>query len=327
MLHTVLGTKSDTQIHTLVTTIQRTQNQILRDTKADLLFVQGAAGSGLTSAVLQRVAYLLYRYRGNHTSSQDILFSPNQLFSDYISNVLPTTPTQKLVQFTYYQYVTRRLPTIQVQLLFSQFTQQYTPVQKLIARVKDCLDFFKTAQTYATSHTRSGLRFRDIRFRGTVFFSRKRIREIFYSYNTNYTMGNRLLATKERHIKMLLRKITSETKAQWVQTAVQLLSDTTIRSLQQDGPKTFKLRHDTYRFFARQLVLLGLHAIQQDIVRNRFIKLRGQYVSFLRTVPALYDLAATGISTAHWQATVDHFIALFKTRKLPLAHATHYLHL
>ena len=301
MLLEVLGEKSDTQMKTIVTTIQREQNQIIRDTKADLLFVQGAAGSGKTSAVLQRVAYLLYRYRGNLTSSQVIMFSPNQLFSDYISNVLPELGEQNMVQFTYYQYVTRRLPHIEVQNLFSQFEQQLTPVQKKIARVKGSLDFFKTAQTYATSLERSGLRFRDIRFRGEVFFSRKRIREIFYSYNENYHMGNRLNATKERLIKMLNRKIESETKAQWVQEAVQNLSDEEIRSMQQDGPKEFKNSDDEYRFFARQLVMKGFDAI--------------------------YDLAAEGISEAEWQAEVDHFIAMFKERKLPMADATPYLHL
>ncbi len=143
MLLEVLGEKSDTQMKTIVTTIQREQNQIIRDTKADLLFVQGAAGSGKTSAVLQRVAYLLYRYRGNLSSSQVIMFSPNQLFSDYISNVLPELGEQNMVQFTYYQYVTRRLPHIDVQNLFSQFEQQLTPVQKKIARVKGSLDFLR----------------------------------------------------------------------------------------------------------------------------------------------------------------------------------------
>lgn len=126
MLLEVLGEKSDTQMKSIVTTIQREQNQIIRDTSADLLFVQGAAGSGKTSAVLQRVAYLLYRYRGNLTSSQVIMFSPNQLFSDYIGNVLPELGEQNMVQFTYYQYVTRRVPNIEVQNLFEQFEQVQT---------------------------------------------------------------------------------------------------------------------------------------------------------------------------------------------------------
>ena len=88
------------------------------------------------------------------------------------------------------------------------------------------------------------MRFRDIRFRGEVFFSRRRIHEIFYSYNENYHMGNRLTATKERLIKMLNRKIESEMKSQWVQEAVENLSGEEIRSMQQDGPKEFKNSDD-----------------------------------------------------------------------------------
>ena len=86
MLMNVLNEKSSTQMKSIVTTIQREQNKIIRNTSADLLFVQGAAGSGKTSAIMQRVAYLLYRYRGNLNSGQVIMFSPNQLFNDYVKN-------------------------------------------------------------------------------------------------------------------------------------------------------------------------------------------------------------------------------------------------
>lgn len=157
MLLEVLGEKSDTQMKSIVTTIQREQNQIIRDTKAELLFVQGAAGSGKTSAVLQRVAYLLYRYRGNLNASQVIMFSPNQLFSDYIGNVLPELGEQNMVQFTYYQYVTRRVPNIDVQNLFSQFEVVQTPSQKAVAKLKGSLAFFNATQAYATSLEASGM--------------------------------------------------------------------------------------------------------------------------------------------------------------------------
>lgn len=99
MLLSALGNHSSTKMKSIVTTIQRTQNEIIRDTKHELLFVQGAAGSGKTAAVLQRVAWLLYRYRGNLTSSQVVLFSPNQLFNDYIDQVLPELGEHNMVQF------------------------------------------------------------------------------------------------------------------------------------------------------------------------------------------------------------------------------------
>ena len=68
LLREVLGNNANTQMKTIVATIQKEQNQIIRNEKSKLLIVQGVAGSGKTSAALQRVAYLLYLYRGTITS-------------------------------------------------------------------------------------------------------------------------------------------------------------------------------------------------------------------------------------------------------------------
>jgi DNA helicase-2/ATP-dependent DNA helicase PcrA len=327
MLLEVLGEKSDTQMKSIVTTIQREQNQIIRDTSAELLFVQGAAGSGKTSAVLQRVAYLLYRYRGNLNASQVIMFSPNQLFSDYIGNVLPELGEQNMVQFTFYQYVTRRVPNIDVQDLFSQFEVVQTPAQKQVAKLKGSLAFFDATKAYATSLERSGMKFRDIRFRDTVFFSKHRIQEIFYSFNENYHLGNRLSATKERLISMLNRKVESTMKAKWVQEEVEDLSAEKIRELQANGPAEFKNSDDEYRFFARKIVMDAFKSVQQAIVRNHFLNTRGQYLAFLKTAGKFVDLSAFGLDEAAWQADVETFLGAFKKRQLAMADATPYLYL
>ncbi len=70
---------------------------------------------------MQRVAWLLYRYRGNLNFSQVILFSPNQLFNDYIDQVLPELGEHNMVQLTYYQYVNRRVPRLQVASIQERF--------------------------------------------------------------------------------------------------------------------------------------------------------------------------------------------------------------
>ncbi|WP_125703793.1 RNA polymerase recycling motor HelD [Lacticaseibacillus daqingensis] len=327
MLLEVLGEKSDTQMKSIVTTIQREQDQIIRDTTADLLFVQGAAGSGKTSAVLQRVAYLLYRYRGNLTASQVIMFSPNQLFSDYIGNVLPELGEQNMVQFTYYQYVTRRVPNIDVQNLFAQFSAVKTDTDKKVARLKGSLAFFNATKQYAQTLEASGMRFRDIRFHDQVFFSKKKIAEIFYSYNENYHLGNRLTATKERLINMLNRRVDSEMRANWVQEAVENLSDERIRALQNDGPSEFKDSDAEYKFFARKIVLDAFKEIQTAIVRNHFLNVRGQYMAFLRAAGQFVALADFGLSAITWDADVDAFLTDFRSRQLTMADATPYLYL
>ena len=94
-------------------TIQREQNQIIRDTKAGLIVCAGRSLAGKTEVPLRRVAYLLYRYRGNPSSSQVIMFSLNQSSFSLTTSVmfLPELGEQNMVQFTYYlDYVTRRLP-------------------------------------------------------------------------------------------------------------------------------------------------------------------------------------------------------------------------
>lgn len=73
----------------IIATIQREQNQIIRNEQAHTLIIQGVAGSGKTSIALHRVAFLLYRL-GDRLAAQNVtILSPNRVFGDYISNVLP----------------------------------------------------------------------------------------------------------------------------------------------------------------------------------------------------------------------------------------------
>lgn len=86
----ILDEASSNHMKNIVSTIQKAQNQIIRDTHSKLLVVEGIAGSGKTSALLQRVAYLLYHNRKWLDNEHVLLFSPNHIFSDYISTVLPS---------------------------------------------------------------------------------------------------------------------------------------------------------------------------------------------------------------------------------------------
>lgn len=77
-------------MHQIVETIQAEQNRIIRERKSDVLFVEGVAGSGKTIVALHRIAYLLYHGLKNSLSSQQVMIlSPNAMFSEYISHVIP----------------------------------------------------------------------------------------------------------------------------------------------------------------------------------------------------------------------------------------------
>ena len=89
ILQKELSSNVDDKMKNIVATIQREQNQIIRNKDIRTLIIQGVAGSGKTSIALHRIAYLLYTFRDSISSKDILIISPNKVFSDYISNVLP----------------------------------------------------------------------------------------------------------------------------------------------------------------------------------------------------------------------------------------------
>src|SRR5699024_5123852 len=90
--------------------IQKAQNAIIRDTTSKVMLIEGIAGSGKTSALLQRIAFLLYHNRKWLEAENVLLFSPNHLFSDYISTVLPSLGESGVPTQTFKNYLVQLLP-------------------------------------------------------------------------------------------------------------------------------------------------------------------------------------------------------------------------
>ncbi|MBB6214408.1 DNA helicase-2/ATP-dependent DNA helicase PcrA [Anaerosolibacter carboniphilus] len=102
ILQEVLCRHSSSKMRNIVETIQKEQNTIIRDTNNELLIVQGVAGSGKTSIALHRIAFLLYHGIREKLSSNNILIiSPNEVFSKYISGVLPELGEENVEQLTF----------------------------------------------------------------------------------------------------------------------------------------------------------------------------------------------------------------------------------
>lgn len=89
ILQKELSHTSDEKMKSIIATIQKEQNQIIRSEKLGTLIIQGAAGSGKTSIALHRIAFLLYRFRDRLNARNVAILSPNKVFGDYISNVIP----------------------------------------------------------------------------------------------------------------------------------------------------------------------------------------------------------------------------------------------
>ena len=109
ILKAELGSNGEVQLKNIIRTIQKEQNAIIRNTKDRILVIQGAAGSGKTSVALHRIAYLLYHDRQNLKSSNILILSPNGVFSDYISHILPELGEENIQEMSFDLFAYRKL--------------------------------------------------------------------------------------------------------------------------------------------------------------------------------------------------------------------------
>ncbi len=94
----VLSSPADSHMKTIVQTLQKEQHAIIRDYIEGVSVIQGCAGSGKSSIALHKAAYILYTFREKLKHGQLIILSPNPLFAEYISTVLPDLGEENVLQ-------------------------------------------------------------------------------------------------------------------------------------------------------------------------------------------------------------------------------------
>lgn len=104
-----LGENKDNRLRDIVSTIQSEQDQIIRAPKQKVLIIQGVAGSGKTTVALHRLAFLLYQYKAQLRAERMIIFAPNTMFLDYISEVLPELGVGGIQQTTFADWALNQL--------------------------------------------------------------------------------------------------------------------------------------------------------------------------------------------------------------------------
>ncbi|MFF2482009.1 RNA polymerase recycling motor HelD [Paenibacillus sp. NPDC058071] len=292
LLQEVLGQQSDAQMKTIVATIQREQNQIIRNERARLLIVQGAAGSGKTSAALQRVAYLLYRYRDTLNADQIVLFSPNPMFNSYVSTVLPELGEQNMQQTTYQQYVEHRLgesfaledPFVQMEYTLGALDDPDYEAKIASIRYKSGVPFMEAVQSYAKSLGESGLKFKPIRFRGRTIVPAERTSEYFYSLHDSLSIPNRMRMTSEWLLKELTRLGKEERSKKWVQDEMELLDKEAYIHAYNELQRKNKFTEDSFDDFRHEQEMLSAMIVQERFKRLRSRVKKMKYID----MPAIY---------------------------------------
>jgi DNA helicase II / ATP-dependent DNA helicase PcrA len=339
ILQQVLGKRTDHYMQSIVATIQQKQNQIIRHDKGRLLIVQGAAGSGKTSAALQRIAYLLYKYRGTLNADQIILFSPNAMFNSYVSNVLPELGEENMEQVTFQEYLNHRLssefqvegPYDQLEYVLKEMDSPSYLTRTESIRFKASTRFFEAIKAYRLSLESSGMKFKGIKFRGESIVTAQQISERFYTHDTTLKFHNRIEKLNEWLIKKIGEAEKLERTKPWVEEKIELLSKEDYEKVykhlrenkaSKEGP--FDNYEVEYAALSRMIVRKRFKKLRKKIDRLLHVDIKGIYHQFFAEPTAIESLME-GTPPDEWEKICRLTVCMLAEGKLFYEDATPFL--
>lgn len=325
LLQAALGEQNDQYMHNIVATIQQEQNDIIRDTHSDLLLVQGVAGSGKTSAVLQRIAYLLYHSRTALNADQIVLFSPNRLFSHYISQVLPSLGERNMRQVTMSGFIRRRFEGLQVENIFERYEkrQRASKQDRRIANFLESQTAMNDIHRYASHLMDEQLQFSNITFEGRVFFTAEHIQELYQEQPNAMKAANRMVQLKNKLIRELQRRVKEEAKKDWVAKELDSLDTQQLHNLY--GKKTiddFRDEDEQYAYLAYRWAKRRLRIVADAIYNDYFIDVYSQYANWLRQLSLPKE-----IHREEWQRMIANYSNELEMHRLEMMHAAPLMYL
>ena len=298
LLSRMLATNSDARMKTIVSTIQKEQNAAIRNDDKRLLVVHGPAGSGKTSAALQRVAYLLYKHRETLRSEQMLLFSPNSMFMSYVDTVLPELGEDPIGQTTFLAYLEYRFgrefavehPFDALEALLGEADEEKAARIERNVRAKSDPSLLEELDDYVRRLTPETIPFRAIRLNGKTLVSRDAVRACYASTDERLKLPDRLSATK----KLLLRKLTEreadERRADWVTEALETVDSDLLRMAYKEVRKRQRSRDAAFNEntleedILRELIVKErFESLRRRVKRLRFVDSVELYVAFLRS--------------------------------------------
>ncbi|MFG6621727.1 RNA polymerase recycling motor HelD [Weissella confusa] len=323
MLQYALGQENDLTMRNIVATIQQEQNQIIRDTTSDLLVVQGVAGSGKTSAILQRIAFLLFHAREELNSDQIVLFSPNRLFSSYIADVLPSLGERNMRQVTLAEFFSARLQGLQVQTLFERYEIGHSEATTASLKVREKLESARVVDdltAFVEQLTPDTLRFDNIYFEDEVFFGKEAMTRVFAEFSENYSVRERIQMTQKRFMERLERRIDQLVNEDWVLEELNNLDDQQYRDLLGDELAEQVAEEeemgDAINIAAKRLLQREFQVVDDALYNMHFFDIYNQYGDFLA-----YMAEHSELDTEWWLAKRDRFLRELEYHRIDLEDA------
>lgn len=225
LLHS-LEADSSQYMKDITTTIQQEQNEIIRDEHHPLLLVNGIAGSGKTSAIMQRIAYLLYNHRSQITADDILLLSPNSTFIDYISQVLPNLGERNPMNLTLLQFLKftlrKKEPIESEEAYFERITAEQVSQQQQVIQSQEFVEFIQHFQE--TDFIQSRL-FNPILFQHKPLFTAETIFDLYQKTPADLSFKERLSGTKEKLLSIWNRYLIKQAKSKQMLDQIQNLTE------------------------------------------------------------------------------------------------------
>ncbi|HHJ3787019.1 TPA: UvrD-helicase domain-containing protein [Enterococcus faecium] len=302
----VLGQDETNEMKAITATIQSEQNTIIRDVKSQNILVNGVAGSGKTSAIMQRIAYLLYLYRDTMTSDDLLILSPNHRFIDYISNVLPSLGERNPLNLTIIQLVSQ-LSAEEIEgeeAYFKRITGENVSEQTERLRSKKFIDNLKQSDPLFLDHPNF---IRGLTKNGKTVLSKKTIEKIYEKVPAHPKLIDRLQATKKALMSEWKNHLLKQAKSPAVQN--QVLSLTEDRQLELFGKLISDDSEQSIVAYARKLLQKKYRKITRQIEEMAWVD---EHQLFERIYEKQYGSAYA------WQPTrtVDEAVIILAIRHL-----------
>lgn len=302
----VLGQDETNEMKAITATIQSEQNTIIRDVKSQNILVNGVAGSGKTSAIMQRIAYLFYLYRDTMTSDDLLILSPNHRFIEYISNVLPSLGERNPLNLTIIQLVSQ-LSAEEIEgeeAYFKRITGENVSEQTERLRSKKFIDNLKQSDPLFLDHPNF---IRGLTKNGKTVLSKKTIEKIYEKVPAHPKLIDRLQATKKALMSEWKNHLLKQAKSPAVQN--QVLSLTEDRQLELFGKLISDDSEQSIAAYARKLLQKKYRKITRQIEEMAWVD---EHQLFERIYEKRYGSAYA------WQPTrtVDEAVIILAIRHL-----------
>lgn len=184
ILQLVLSSNTGDKLKDIVTTIQKEQDEIIRAERNKVLVVNGVAGSGKTTIALHRISYLLYNFR-EQLSDKVLVLGPNDIFMDYISEVLPTLGETAVKSETFLSFAYKEIGLDEkVKSLTSYLEQVLKGDEEAINEIKykSSQDFIDFIDNKILDIEENYFEIRPVNFMGEEIVSKEEIDELFNKF-------------------------------------------------------------------------------------------------------------------------------------------------